>query len=194
MTYENRHSNLARMVFASSPVRRSGSTLKLAPWISPTSRSAFAPESGAAFCVPPVMRSVFSGTESLGVKSSETDDNSSGGGELAPTLGISFATVEFVFVMCGLSGFSIWCFLNSSAVSLCLSLTLSVLKRAVEMLNGRLSARAARVERRTSLAGVIVYVCVQLVNLRLELRCGAVCEFEVSVVDIVVDIMPRLGA
>lgn len=95
----NGHNNLARMVLPSSPVRLKGSTLNFAPSISPTSSSAFVPLSGPPFCVPPVIRSVFSGTESLGVKVGSTEVRSSGGALSAPTLGISLAMVEFVFVM-----------------------------------------------------------------------------------------------
>jgi len=57
------------------------------------------PSSGPPFCVPPVIRSVLSGTESLGMKSGSTEVSNSGGALSAPTLGISFAMVEFVFVM-----------------------------------------------------------------------------------------------
>lgn len=61
------------------------------------------------------MRSVFSGTESLGTKSGSTEEISSGGAFCAPTEGISFEIVELVFVMCGLSGFEDW-ILRCSAV------------------------------------------------------------------------------
>lgn len=87
------------MVLPSSPVRRIGSTLNSAPSISPTPSSALTPASGPPFCVPPVILSVFSGTESFGVKSGSTEVMSSGGALSAPTLGISFAMVELVFVM-----------------------------------------------------------------------------------------------
>ena len=83
----NGHNNLARVVFTSSPVLRMGSTLKLPPsisptassafglveglaslasWVPPTASSALGPDIGFTSCVPPVMRFVFSGTESLG--------------------------------------------------------------------------------------------------------------------------------
>ena len=89
----------ARMVFASSPVRRRGSTRKLPPSISPTLSSTLGPDSGTGFCVPPVMVSVFSGFESLGMKFASTLVMSSGGGPSEPRLGISFAMVELVLVM-----------------------------------------------------------------------------------------------
>ena len=53
-------------------------------------------------CVPPVMRSVFSGTESLGVKVLSVAERSSGGAESLPAVGISFAIVLVVLVRCGL--------------------------------------------------------------------------------------------
>ncbi len=101
------HNNLARIVFPSSPVLRNGSTLISDSSISPTSSSAgFEPVVLSDFlsCVPPVIFSVFSGTESLGTKSGSTDERSSGGALSAPTLGISLAMVEFVFVRCGPNG------------------------------------------------------------------------------------------
>lgn len=96
---DDRHNNRARRVFMSSPKRRLGSTLKEAPSISPTSSSLFGPESGAGFCVPPVILSVFSGTESLGTYFPSADEIISGGGFSLPTFGISFASVEVVLVM-----------------------------------------------------------------------------------------------
>ena len=93
------HNNLARMVFASSPVLLKGSTLKLAPSISPTPRSVLTPLSGDAFCVLPVIRSVFSGTESFGVKSGSTEVSISGGGLSLPRDGNSLEIVELVLVM-----------------------------------------------------------------------------------------------
>ena len=87
------------MVLASSPVRRRGSTRNVPPSISPTWRSALGPLSGAGFCVPPVMRSVFSGFESFGVYSGSTLVIISGGGESLPMLGISLEMVELLFVM-----------------------------------------------------------------------------------------------
>jgi hypothetical protein len=59
---------------------------------------------------------VFSGDESLGVKSPATEDINSGGAFCAPTEGISFTIVEFVFVICGFKGFSVWILRCSSAV------------------------------------------------------------------------------
>lgn len=49
--------------------------------------------------MPPVIRSVFSGTESLGTKWGSTEVMSSGGALSAPTLGISLAMVELVLVI-----------------------------------------------------------------------------------------------
>jgi hypothetical protein len=63
------------------------------------------------------MRSVFSGLESFGVYSGSTDEIRSRGGFLDPTFGISFAMVEFVLVMCGFKGFSIWYLRCSGFVS-----------------------------------------------------------------------------
>ena len=80
-------------------MRLIGSTLNFAPSISPTSRSALGPSFGPPDCVPPVILSVFSGTESLGVKVGSTEVSSSGGALSAPTLGISLDMVEFVFVI-----------------------------------------------------------------------------------------------
>lgn len=105
------HNNLARVVFPSSPVRRNGSTLNSAPSISPTASSEFfEPDgfSGLVSCVPPVIFSVFSGTASFGTKSGSTDERSSGGALSAPTLGISLAMVESVFVRCGPNGLFFW--------------------------------------------------------------------------------------
>lgn len=113
----NGHNNLARIVLPSSPLRRIGSTLNLAPSISPTSSSALGPSSGAALCVPPVIRSVFSGTESLGAKFGSTEVRSSGGALSAPTLGISLAIVELVFVMWGPVGLDFCSSRHSEAVS-----------------------------------------------------------------------------
>jgi hypothetical protein len=110
------HNNLARVVFASSPVLRIGSTLKEPPSISPTLSSPSTGPSGF-FCVLPVMRSVFSGIESFGVYSPSTEDISSGGTLSLPTLGISLAIVEVVFVMCGFKGFSFCSFRCSSTFS-----------------------------------------------------------------------------
>lgn len=68
--------------------------------------------------MPPVILSVFSGTESLGTKSGSTEVRSSGGALSAPTLGISFAIVELVLVMWGPSGFDFCDSLQSAAPSL----------------------------------------------------------------------------
>ena len=69
-----------------------------APSISPTPRSEFAPLSGAPFCVLPVIRSVFSGTESFGVNSGSTEAIISGDDLSAPTDGISLEIVDVVLV------------------------------------------------------------------------------------------------
>lgn len=58
--------------------------------------------------VPPVMRSVFSGTASLGVKALSVAESSSGGAASLPTLGISFAIVLVVLVRWGLYGLACW--------------------------------------------------------------------------------------
>jgi len=101
----NEHNSLALMVVESSPVRRSGSILNLAPSISPTPRSALLTLLGLPGCVPPVILSVFSGTSSFGTYSGSTEEMSSGGALSAPTEGTLFFIVEVVFVKCGLSGF-----------------------------------------------------------------------------------------
>lgn len=113
----NGHNNLARMVLPSSPVRLNGSTLNFAPSISPTPSSELGPSSGALFCEPPVIRSVFSGTESLGTKSGSTEVSSSGGALSAPTLGISFAMVELVLVRWGPVAFDCWISLHDGVLS-----------------------------------------------------------------------------
>lgn len=110
------------MVFTSSPVRLRGSTRKEPPSISPTPRSRFvwaAAEllSSTDSCVPPVIRSVFSGLASLGTKAGSTEVSSSGGGLSAPMLGISLAMVELLLVMCGFRGFSFWIFSCSPALA-----------------------------------------------------------------------------
>ena len=130
----NGHNNLARMVFPSSPVRLNGSTLNFAPSISPTSSSVLAPPSGAPFCVPPVIRSVFSGTESLGTKSRSTEVRSSGGALSAPTLGISLEMVEFVFVMWGPVGLDFCVSRHEAVFSCCLE---SARRRGREVERGR---------------------------------------------------------
>lgn len=106
----NGHNSLARIVFASSPVRRRGSTLNLAPSISPTPNSLFEPLTSLSLlpCVPPVMRSVFFGTPSFGVNLESTLVMSSGGGASLPTDGISLTIVDVVFVMCGFNGLDFW--------------------------------------------------------------------------------------
>jgi hypothetical protein len=102
------------------------------------------------------MRSVFSGTESLGVKPPLTLVSSSGGGASLPTEGISFAMVEVVLVKWGLRGFSIWNLRYCSEVSLVRLLRCSNwFVRAAEMLKERhaelCSAAKARDERTTIL-------------------------------------------
>jgi len=96
----NGHNNLARIVLGSSPVLRIGSTLNLAPSISPTPSSLFAPLTSWSLlpCVPPVMRLVFSGTESLGVNLLSALVINSGGAASSPIEGISLAIVEVVLV------------------------------------------------------------------------------------------------
>lgn len=148
--------SLARVVFTSSPVRRRGSTLKVPPSISPTPKSTFGPEDGSGFWEPPVIFSVFSGTESLGTKSFLTLVRSSGGAASWPMLGISFEMVEFVLVMCGLRGFSFMYRRYSSAVSLPRSLRGIPAKRVLLLVNVRTLERAANwLDRRMRRAGVM---------------------------------------
>ena len=153
------------MVLASSPVRRRGSTLKEPPSISPTLSSVFAPFLGLGACVPPVIFLVFSGLESLGTKLGSTLVMSSGGGESAPTSGISLAMVEVVLVMCGTSGFCVWNLRYSWAVSFArlLSAVKSGCCRAVVVERARQHVRAVktpgRIASRADAIVVDVFSC-----------------------------------
>ena len=130
-------------MLTSSPVRRSGSTLNLAPSSSPTPSSLFEPLASLPDCVPPVIRSVFSGTASLGTKLGSADDSISGGGACLPMLGISLAMVETVFVRWGFRGFSTRFLRHSTVVLLPRSL---MLRRGMKVEKGREERRISRVE------------------------------------------------
>lgn len=127
------------MVFASSPVRLNGSTRNVPPSISPTSRSALGPLSGAGFCVPPTILSVFSGLLSLGMKAGSTLVMSSGGGPSSPMEGISLAMVLLVLVMWGFKGLDFMMRLYSGAVSFWRSVS-GTAWREVVVENGRAMA------------------------------------------------------
>lgn len=150
----NGHNNLARMVLLSSPVRGNGSTLNFAPSISPTSSSAFAPSDGPPGCVPPVMRSVFSGIESLGTKPGSTDVSSSGGALSAPTLGISLAMVELVLVMWGPAGLDCWVSRHEAVLS---CWRVSARRRGMEVERGRNAVEVGRARREARRRSVIVW-------------------------------------
>jgi hypothetical protein len=92
------HKSLALVVLVSSPVLLKGSTRKELSSSSPTSRSALTPDSGLPSWVPPVILSVFSGTESLAANLGSTLVINSGGALSLPILGISLAMVEVVLV------------------------------------------------------------------------------------------------
>jgi len=125
-----------------------GSTRKVPPSISPTLRSEFTPDSGSPCWVPPVMRSVFSGTESFGSNSGSTLVSISGGAASLPTLGISLAMVELVLVMWGFNGFSIWALRHVSTLSWIRSLA----GRITLQLKGRANLGAVRADLRMILA------------------------------------------
>ena len=134
-------------MLTSSPVRRSGSTLNLAPSSSPTPSSLFEPLVSLPDCVPPVIRSVFSGTASLGTKLGSADDSISGSGACLPTPGIPLAMAEIMFVRWGFRGFSA-CFLRHSVV---VSLPRSLmLRRGMNVEKGREKVRRVREGRRIS--------------------------------------------
>lgn len=157
----NGHNNLARMVLPSSPVRRNGSALNSAPSISPTPSSALGPPpppppppSGAPFCEPPVIRSVFSGTESLGAKSGSTELSSSGGALSAPTLGISFAMVELVLVRCGPVALDCWVSRHEGVLSCWRSLARL---RGREVESGRNAVEEGRARREAIRSRVMLW-------------------------------------
>ena len=92
---------------------------------------------------------------------------SSGGGLSAPRSGISFAMVEVVLVMCGLSGLSIWNLRYSGAVSFARALSLVKSSAGLKVVdeNGRAYVRAAtRLDRKRRRADAMLS---SLVTMRL---------------------------
>ena len=145
------HSKRALIVVASSPVLRMGSTLKEAPSISPTPSSEELTLAGSPDCVPPVMRSVFSGCLSFGSYLGSTEVMNSGGGLSSPTDGMSLWKVEVVFVMCGTSGLDFWSSLYASALG-CIRPSCSLALSGVAVDNARNDSGLTALVRPMSLA------------------------------------------